>query len=297
MTKQSPDGGLSALLTWPALPDKVVLSAQRVDVTGRQQIWFVDESESGYTLGSAVRTPSGEWSSFSTGEPYNDAIAAAQSDEHLISLRSDEITIYKMVISEESSLNGHHLHGLSEVLTCVGLESPEPNDWPQAIGSFWSASDSELESAYDGFECTPRWAFANELRVSCIRFEDVTPPDLIPVLFDQGDQWSDLDTWGTVADAGYSEDDTMGRPFSSSGQMTLIRFRPGYAISLHEADADVVAGSSYLTRFPLDPAEEAATINAWQAEMDEATFANYQEDDSEEGDDDKAGEEVNPTVP
>lgn len=232
---------------------------KRVDVVGRQQMWFIDQSESGYTLAAASRPPSGEWSSFVTGEPHDELIAAAQSDDTLISLRSDEVTIYKIVTSEEYS--GKNLNALSKVLTCVGLESPQVTNWPQEIGSVWSASDSELENASNGFECTSRWAFLNELRVSCIRFEDVTPPDLIPVLFDQ---WSNLDTWDAEAEASFSEDDNMGRPFSWSGQMTFVRFRPGYAISLRESDADVIAGPSYLTRLPLDRVEEAAIINAWQ---------------------------------
>jgi hypothetical protein len=217
MTERNPDDGLSTLLTWPALPDDAVLSAKRVDVVGRQQMWFIDQSESGYTLAAASRPPSGEWSSFVTGEPHGDLIAAAQSDDNLISLRSDEITIYKIVASEE-------YYTLSTVLTCDGLESPQVNHWPEDIGSFWSASDSDLENAYNGFECTSRWAFVNELRVSCIRFEDVTPPDLIPVLFDQ---WSNLDFLGAVAEASFSEDDNMGRPCSWSGQMTVIRFGCG----------------------------------------------------------------------
>ena len=292
MTERNPDDGLSTLLTWPALPDDAPLSAKRVDVVGRQQMWFIDQSESGYTLAAASRPPSGEWSSFVTGEPHGELMAAAQSDDNLISLRSDEATIYKIVTSEEYS--GKNLNALSEVLTCVGLESPQVTNWPQKIGSFWSASDSELETAYNGFECTSRWAFVNELRVSCIRFEDVTPPDLIPVLFDQ---WSNLDFCYAEAEASFSEDDNMGRPFSWSGQMTFMRFRPGYGISLHESDADVVAGPSYLTRLPLDPVEEAAIINAWQEKMDEATFANYQDDEAQE--DAESSDDVvsPPTVP
>lgn len=74
----------------------------------------------------------------------------------------------------------------------------------------------------------------------------------------------------------------MGRPFSLSGQMTLIRFRPGYAISLHEANADWVAGPTYLMRLPLDSVDEAAAISACQDEMDEVAFANYEEDEAEE---------------
>ena len=79
--------------------------------------------------------------------------------------------------------------------------------------------------------------------------------------------------------------------------MTFMRFRPGYAISLHESDADVVAGPSYLTRLPLDPVEEAAIIQAWQEKMDEATFANYQDDEAQE--DAESSDDVvsPPTVP
>ena len=292
MTERNPDDGLSTLLTWPALPDDAPLSAKRVDVVGRQQMWFIDQSESGYTLAAASRPPSGTWSSFVTGEPHDELIAAAQSDDNLISLRSDEITIYKMVTSEEYRPH-KDLNALAEVLTCVGLESPQVSNWPQEIGSFWSASDSDVENAYNGFECTSRWAFVNELRVSCIRFEDETPPDLIPVLFDR----SDLDIWYSEAEASFSEDDNMGRPFSWSGQMTFMRFRPGFAISLHESDADVVAGPSYLTRLPLDPVEEAAIIHAWQEKMDEATFANYQDDEAQEDAESSDDAALPPTVP
>lgn len=55
MAKDKPDAGLPALLTWPPMPESAVLSAKRIDVSGRQQIWFVIHSEFGFTLSYASK--------------------------------------------------------------------------------------------------------------------------------------------------------------------------------------------------------------------------------------------------
>ena len=268
--------GLPAQLTWPALPQGAVISIRRIDAAGKQSMFAVVMAAAEYWLKSAYTSSSGDWAQFTTGHPYGDAIAAAQSDTRFTLLRPGEISIYRVHLKEDQRFL---IRDLVRVLLCEGHESAGPSGWPDEVNSFWSASDTDLEDKFNGFECTPRWVSINDQRVSCMRFEDIAPPDLIPVLFDE---YGELDRWGEVGSASFREDDNMGRPFSWSGQMTLIRLCPGYAISLHEYDADVVAGPTYLMRLPLDSAAEATAIAKWQDDMDEATFANYQDPDADQ---------------
>lgn len=267
MVENVNDDSLGAV-PWPEIPKRTVLTAKRVDSEGGQRLWAVTKSKSLYRLDSASRSP-GEWSSFVSGDPVESIVAAVQSDVNLISLRPNEISWFSYDSRKIRDLR------LVWLLRCVGFDAQTTRDWPAEIFAFWSASDAKIEDHYDGYECTSRWAAINDERVSCIQFDDGVHTELIPTLFES---YGELDICQEVGSGSFREDDDMGRPFSYSGRMSLRILRPGYAFSLHQMDADVVAGPSYFMRIPLDPEGEGAAIEAWQEDMDEKTFVNYEGD-------------------
>ena len=256
---------------WPEARRGTILSARRMSASGDLSMWTVTHSQGVYRVERESSSKSSGWLEPTNGPQFASIGDAVGSDIGLVSLHPDEITLYQV---DASALRPYDL---ASRLECVGASNPAADKWPLNVAKFWTESDLVIENAYNGYECTHRWASINEYRISCVRFEDATPLELIPALFDRD---GDLVDDGEV---GMAEFHTEYMPVCWDGSMSLLRLRSGYALARHTGDAQEIMeiGPSHLMRLPIDPAEETVAIDKWQRSMDKASGVEDENNDDD----------------
>lgn len=252
---------------WPEVPMNAVAIVERYVAAGPRKMWVVAGEVGVYGLHTALEGADETWAIDVAERQFLTVVEALGSDVDSLSLRDNEITCYHI---NEVQIDSAALSG---VLVCDGYEAQIEDLWIDDDVEYWISGDAEIQDYITGYECVPRWASINDFRVSLVKFDDLDRVELIPTIFEEGGRPAEA---LEVAELSF-EEGNMGRPISYSFAVSLLRLRPGYAISLHEHESPFYAGDSHVMRLPIKMADEASAIAGWFSDMEEKHMVNYDE--------------------